>query len=424
MYTYDDAFYFESITCSRRDPISVKTADLQNTLANIIGVTQDLARDFDLPPELSVPTKYWKALRHTADFSNILSGMLEELTAQDLLKPIARSDIKIALNHFQFDPYVRDLILDFTEPMSFAMIAEELYRQRKYWKAHDEVFSYDGMIMEGPNHQYNRFRSINEFWSWLEASGYLLQSIGGVLLKEDYDWLSRSHGTFSKSIDRFRIGFLEVTGIFHKRKDSGCRDITYQKIPVMYDVYKEYSYIYGNLTMIHAFRPSQWNEYISKLNLKKHRHKQQEVRLKFTSGPTLREAIHLNVSNDVKHMISDMVKQLVSFLQAGCRSWAGCLIEELLLNLYEKEVRFINGWLYEKKDTSRKGDCVDLDQQWGKASLTSDLGKVALDPIKTSRQIKWKRTKENSQRKRRQKYDKDRKFRRKRVHNKVWATKV
>jgi len=410
MYTYSRSFYGGHYDWSTRDPISVKTADLQNTLANI-GVTQDFARDFGLPAELSVPTRYWKALHRTADFSNILSGMLEELTAQDLLKPITRSDIKIALNHFQFDPCVRDLILDFTEPMSFAMVAQELFRQRKYWKAHDEVFSYDGMDMKGPNYQ-SRFRSINDFWSELEASGCLLASISGVLLQPDCE-----------SIDRFRIGFLEVTGIFHKKKSSGCRDITYQKIPVMYDVYKGFGMYYNLQQRIHAFRPSQWNEYISKLNLKKHRHKQQEVRLKFTSGPTLREAIHLNVSNDVKHMISDMVKQLVSFLQAGCRLWAGRTIQERL-NIFEKQVRFINGWLYEEKGTSRKGDCVDLDRQWGKASLTPDLGKVALDPIKTSRQIKWQRTKENSQRKRRQKYDKDRKFRRKRVHNKVWATKV
>lgn len=225
------------------------------------------------------------------------------------------------------------------------------------------------------------------------------------------------------ALDRFCIGFLEVTGQIIRKiwSPSPIDDISYEKILVIYDSRET-----------HAFQPSNWSEYVSKLDLKKsRRHRPQEMRIKFTSGPTIREAIHQNVSNDVKVMISDMVQEVISFLQAGCRFWGGLLMESFLTNhyghFYGKEVNFINGWLYEDKSAFLDKDLVGLGQLWDEALIKSDVGKIVIDfadPIKMARQIKWRRTKENPKRKRRQKYDKERKFRRKRVHNKVWATKI
>lgn len=433
--------------------ISVKAAALQRTFANI-GFTQDLVRDFGLPTEFKVTIKHWKALHLAADLSITLNEFLEELKAQDLLTPVSRSDIKIALDHFELDPYIRDTILDFTEPISSGMMALELYQQRRQWKFYDEMLTYDGICSKVDGRFYpvpysrpkrgapkkdskrypvfydlelkhagssrkSRFQPIKDFG--LPRSDILFYKMASILQDNDRD-----------ALDRFCIGFLEVTGQIIRKKfsPSPIDDISYEKILVIYDSRETRAGIF-TFPKLQVFQPSNWSEYVSKLDLKRKRNNPREMRIKFTTGPTIREAIYQNVSNDVKVLIGEMVQEVISFLQAGCRFWGGILIESFLTHhyghYYGREVNFINGWLYEDKSAFLEKDRVGLGQLWNEALIKSDVGKIVTDfadPVKMARQIKWRRTKENPKRKRRQKYDKERKFRRKRVHNKIWAMKI
>jgi len=440
--------------------VSVKTADVQNKLTNI-GFTQDLVRDFGFPTELSIPCNHWTALRCTSDFANSMSEILEELRAQELLllNPTSRIDIKSALDLFEFPTYIKDLILDFTAPMLPSVMAQELFQQRKRWKNHDKLLSYvascEWIEQEYRGYDYKlkrrfkrgrdryslsiylnenyddywpngfrqyTFQSIEDHWlSIRETERYLIQWMAGILLGGNCE--------YTHYIDRFRIGFLQITGIINKRQTvRECENVSYEKIPVIHaSIPNPY---HNQWSTFHVFQPSQWNEYIRQVGMKRFRNKSyrpRKFKLKFTSGPTLREAIHQDVHNDVKIMVSDMVKEAISFLQLGCRFWASNVLANL--KFCGKEWRVMHGGLKafrvdmpEDENASREKDCFGL----GELSCpgTSSIGEIDSDPIKAARKIKWQRTKENSQRKRRQKYEKDRKFRRNRVHNKAWATKV
>jgi len=370
--------------------VSVKTADVQNKLTNI-GFTQDLVRDFGFPTELSIPCNHWTALRCTSDFANSMSEILEELRAQELLllNPTSRIDIKSALDLFEFPTYIKDLILDFTAPMLPSVMAQELFQQRKRWKNHDKLLSYVASCE----------------WIEQEYRGY------------DYKLKRR----FKRGRDRYSLS-IYLNENYDDYWPNGFRQYTFQSIEDHWLSIRE--------TERYLFQPSQWNEYIRQVGMKRFRNKSyrpRKFKLKFTSGPTLREAIHQDVHNDVKIMVSDMVKEAISFLQLGCRFWASNVLANL--KFCGKEWRVMHGGLKafrvdmpEDENASREKDCFGL----GELSCpgTSSIGEIDSDPIKAARKIKWQRTKENSQRKRRQKYEKDRKFRRNRVHNKAWATKV
>ena len=147
-----------------------------------------------------------------------------------------------------------------------------------------------------------------------------------------------------------------------------------------------------------SYQPAQWKEYLDKKFRKKRGTSKKPripniigtpLKIHFTSGPTIREAIHQDVSKDVKSLISEIVKPIISCLQASSKSWTNQLFADLVLN----------GNLEGLDD---EGFSLEEDR------ATCPLEKVCLkapelDPIKTSRKIKWQRTKEDSQRKRRQK---------------------
>jgi len=438
---------FESILRYDEDRhaiVSVKTSDVQNKLTNI-GFTQDLVRDFGLPTELSIPCNHWTALRCASDFANSMSEILEELRAQELLllNPTSRIDIKSALDLFEFPNYIKDLILDFASPMLPSVMAQELFQQRKRWKNHDKLLSYVVSCQKRSwfdreyalnvylNEKYEDswpnyfkifpFQSIEDHWIGIRERRLYIRWIAGIFLEENCEY-----------IDRFRIGFLQITGIINRNQTvRECENVSHEKIPVIYASSPSTPESHPNENL-HVFQPSQWNEYVSKVEMNKSRNPffPPKLRLKFTCGPTLREVIHQDVHNDVKIMVSDMVKKVISILQTSCRFWASTLLASL--EFCGKEWRVMNGSLKafrldmpEDENVSREITPKGL--LWFRelsCPKTSNIGEIDSDPIKAARKIKWQRTKENSQRKRRQKYEKDRKFRRKRVHNKVWATKV
>jgi len=416
--------------------ISVKKEDFQKKLTNI-GFN---LRDFDLSVELSIPTLFWTAFCRASDFSVDMNKILEEFNAQGVAKPLSRYDLAKALDPFEFPTLVMDLIVDFYEPMSSGEIAEELFQQRNRWKNHPRTFSNDNFSLESlfghrvshPDHNcgfYARpsmpLTRLNRPWC----------SLNEIILGEASDCVQ---------MERYRIGFFEVTEISNMDEEGypaeGNRKINCEKILVLYESSGDACYIpvrthrkTKNAWSAQAFQPQQWNEYISRLGLKKVpqvRSGLQPVRIKFTSGPTIREAVHQNVQNDVKFVISDMAKELISFLQNDCKSWVGGLFNELG-EFGEKQWLFLNGNLramsvnaFGAEDPLRENDGVTYtyyfpDDDW------SWWGTVVpeFDSIKTARKNKWQRTKENSKRKRRQKYDKESNFRRKRVHVKIQASR-
>jgi len=435
--------------------VTVKTEDFRKKLASV-GFRQDLLHSFDLPVELSIPTAYWTAFCRASDFSIDMGEILEELNAQGISKPLSHVDMGKTLDSFDFPTPVIDLILEFYEPMSSGEIAEELFQQRNRWKNHHRTFSNDnykwgslyGHRVSHPDHNwdyhYNRpsmplarlnmpFDTLKDYWMKHRCWG----SLNETILGEVSDCVQ---------MERYRIGFFEVTGISNMDEEGypaeGYRKINCEKILVLYESSVESCYIRGHFEdawSAQAFQPQQWNEYISKLGLKKVpqvRYRLQPVRIKFTSGPTIREAIHQNVQNDVKFVISEMAKELISFLQNDCKSWVGGLFNELG-EFGEKQWLFLNGNLramsvnaFGAEDPLRENDGVTYtyhfpndDWYWSYPEELTRTMVPEFDSIKTARKNKWQRTKENSKRKRRQKYDKESNFRRKRVHAKIQASR-
>jgi len=335
---------------------------------------------------------------------------------------------------------VRDLILDFTFPVLPGVMAEELFQQRHRWKTHKEMFSDVMKISQSWNGEFynmepeddsdlivrGRLQSFEDYWTKL--SRHCQHSFMAAIILAGDDIMHCTEFYRDWTIDRFRIGFFEIIGICDKRtnkfddfsnklKSEEYRNITYEKIPVIYDTYSPPNYC-GPI-FAQPYQPAQWKEYLDKKFRKKRGTSKKPripniigtpLKIHFTSGPTMREAIHQDVSKDVKSLISEIVKPIISCLQASSKSWTNQLFADLVLN----------------------GDLEGLDDEGFSLEedrATCPLEKVCvkapeLDPIKTSRKIKWQRTKEDSQRKRRQKYQKDRKFRQKRVHLKVQASRL
>jgi len=448
-YFFGGGYYHDEPS---RTSVSIKRDALQNKLTNI-GFTQNLSRDFDMPAEFRIPTSHWRAFCRASDFSDMLNEMLEELNMREPSQPI---DTKVALDVFEFPDFVRDLILDFIFPMLPGLLAEELFQQRHRWKTHNEMFSDHMKISQSRNGKlYNmepeddsvffvprgKFQSFEDYWTGLTRH-HQHSFMASIILAEDDIMKLHSFNYIYRdwTIDRFRIGFFEIIGIYDKRfydprfydpfnklKSEDYRNIIYEKIPVIYDAYRPWTnYIHGITPQ--PYQPAQWKEYLDrKFRKKRGTAKKPRIpniigtplKIHFTSGPTLREAIHQDVSKDVKSMISEIVKPIISCLQASSKSWTNQLFADLVHDFVingNRKAMWIGG-------LDGKGFSLEEDR------VTCPLEKVCvkapeLDPIKTSRKIKWQRTKEDSQRKRRQKYQKDRKFRQKRVHLKVQASRL
>lgn len=249
-------------------------------------------------------------------------------------------------------------------------------------------------------------------------------------------------------LEKYRIGFFEIIGvcdmeegyedIFRKKiRDrgnsirencgKGYRDIHYEKIFVLYETDVSDSY-HGWFPI--AFKPEEWDEYFSKLNLKKLKYGHQPVKIKFTSGPTIREAFHQDVQNDVKFLIGNMAKELISLLQADLNWWVKNLFDDL--DIDGKWWRWTNGGhtiipLKKRRPLVLVERCKDDYVPYEIEKMHANA--AYCDPMKTARKIKWKRTKENSrsQRKRRRKCAKEskfsRKFRQNRLHARIQAVK-
>jgi len=413
--------------------VTVKTEDFRKKLASV-GFRQDLLHSFDLPVELSIPTAYWTAFCRASDFSIDMGEILEELNAQGISKPLSHVDMGKTLDSFDFPTPVIDLILEFYEPMSPGEIAEELFQQRNLWKAHRRTFSddYDFNI----HSRFGRFSrdmlSCKDYWTKEPRCNFI--QMGEIILGDASECVQ---------MERYRIGFLEITRISDKDDalylKEGWAEINYEKILVLYDTRVNYDVHWkrrhGELEWsAHAFQPPQWNEYISKSGAQRY------ARIKFTSGPTIREAIRQNVQNDVKFVISDMAKELISFLQVNCKLWVGELFSE-----FDEDDVFLGGkhWLFSNgglkamstnlhgaEDPLRENDGVTYTYyyDWKDPKFNNENPEMYtkvpdFDPIKTARKNKWERTKANSNRKRRRKYEKENNFRRKRVHSKIQAWK-
>lgn len=432
-----------------RTSVLVKRDDLQHKLMNI-GFTQNLSRDFDMPAEFKIPNSHWRAFCRASDFSDMLSEMLEELNVPE---PSQLIDTKAALDVFEFPNFVRDLILDFIFQVLPGLLAEELFQQRHLWKQNNEMFSDVMKISQSRNGEFynmepeddsdliirGKFQSFEDFWTILSTHCQHSFMASIILAENDIMKLHDfNHFYRDWTIDRFRIGFFEIIGIYHKHtnawydpchrmKVEDYRNITYEKIPVIYDTYRPWTNYFRGITP-QPYQPAQWKEYLDKKFRKKRGTSKKPripniigtpLKIHFTSGPTIREAIHQDVSKDVKFMISEIVKPIISCLQASSKSWTNQLFADLVNDLVingNRKAMWIGG-------LDGKGFSLEEDR------VTCPLEKVCieapeLDPIKTSRKIKWQRTKEDSQRKRRQKYQKDRKFRQKRVHLKVQASRL
>jgi len=129
-------------------------------------------------------------------------------------------------------------------------------------------------------------------------------------------------------------------------------------------------------------------------------------------------------------------KSSFPFFQNNCKSWVGGLFNELG-EFGGKQWEFLNGNLraisnnaFGAEDPLRENDGVTYtyhfpNDDWY-ASYPEELRHTKVpefDSIKTARKNKWQRTKEDSKRKRRQKFDKESNFRRKRVHAKIQASR-